>query len=506
MGRVPIGRPIANTQAHVLDAALRPVPSGVGGELFLGGLGVAQGYLDRPDLTAERFVPNPYGPPGSRLYRTGDLARRLPSGSLDLIGRVDQQVKIRGHRIEPGEIESRLAEHPGVLQAAVSARADAHGEPHLVAYLVCAGAPPAVAELRQFLRSRLPETMVPAIFVVLERLPLTASGKVDRGALPAPDAGRLESGRTYRAPETATERALAEVWGELLGHDRGRDGRRLLRARRALAAGDAGRGESAGAAVARAAPALDLREPHHRRPRQHPRRHPDRHRAGRRDPRCGGHPATPTESPPTSWTRLSSRTTGSEPPHMSRDDDVTALPLSFAQERLWFLDQLIPGSPAYTIFDAVRLRGPLDVTALGRSLTELVRRHEILRSTFPSVAGRPVQIAQPPAPLEVPLTDLSQVAPEQREAELDASARRGGRAAALAHVRTRAPGRAVPAGRRGARAVPRHPPHRVRRLVRPGAPRRSWPRSTPRSAAARTRRCPSPSCSSPTTPSGSASG
>ena len=218
LGRVPIGRPIGNTQAHVLDAALRLVPSGVGGELFLGGLGVAQGYLDRPDLTAERFVPNPYGPPGSRLYRTGDLARRLASGSLDLIGRADQQVKIRGHRIEPGEIESRLAEHPGVLQAAVSANADAHGVPQLVAYLVCVGAPPAVADLRQFLRSRLPETMVPAVFVVLEQLPLTASGKLDRGALPAPDAGRLETGRTYRAPETATECVLAEVWGELLGH------------------------------------------------------------------------------------------------------------------------------------------------------------------------------------------------------------------------------------------------------------------------------------------------
>jgi amino acid adenylation domain-containing protein len=219
LGKVPVGRPISNTQAIVLDAALRPVPRGVVGELFLGGLGVAQGYLDRPELTAERFLPNPYGPSGSRLYRTGDLARWLPSGSLDLIGRADAQVKIRGHRIELGEIESRLAEHPCILQAAVSARTDTHGESRLVAYLVCADAPPAVSELREFLQERLTESMLPAFFVVLERLPLSASGKLDRNALPAPEAGRLESGRTSRAPETATEKALVEIWEELLGHD-----------------------------------------------------------------------------------------------------------------------------------------------------------------------------------------------------------------------------------------------------------------------------------------------
>jgi len=218
-GRVPVGRPIANVRAHIVDAALRPLPSGVVGELVLGGLGVAQGYLDRPELTAERFVPAPYGPPGSRLYRTGDLARWLPSGSLEVIGRADEQVKIRGHRIELGEIEHQLAEHPGIRQAAVSARPDAQGEAGLVAYLVCAGDPPALTELRRFLRGRLPESMVPAVFTVLERLPVSASGKLDRAALPAPEAGRLESEESSRAPQTATERALAEIWGELLGRD-----------------------------------------------------------------------------------------------------------------------------------------------------------------------------------------------------------------------------------------------------------------------------------------------
>ena len=216
-GTVPIGRPLANTDALVLDPSLQAVPGGVVGELYLGGAGLAHGYLGRPDLTAERFVPNPYGPPGSRLYRTGDLSRRLPDGELDHRGRADDQLKIRGIRVEPGEVESRLVEHPDIDQAAVAARPDVDGGQLLVGYLVCPGAAPELELLRTFLSSRLPATMVPSVFVLLDRLPLTVSGKLDRNALPAIGPDRLQSTRPHRAASSATEVGLAELWTELLG-------------------------------------------------------------------------------------------------------------------------------------------------------------------------------------------------------------------------------------------------------------------------------------------------
>ncbi|MCI0545815.1 MAG: amino acid adenylation domain-containing protein [Candidatus Rokubacteria bacterium] len=217
--RIPIGRPIANTRADVLDRARHPVPIGVAGEIHIGGDGLAHGYLDNPELTAERFVPDPFAPaPGGRLYRTGDLGRWRPDGNLECLGRVDDQVKIRGVRIELGEIESVLRTHPSVRSAAVAVAGSA-GDERLIAYLVPGGEVPPPAELRHFVRTTLPDYMVPASFVVLDALPLTPSGKVDRRALPAPEAEGRASDRTPTAPRTATEQTLAGIVGEVLARD-----------------------------------------------------------------------------------------------------------------------------------------------------------------------------------------------------------------------------------------------------------------------------------------------
>lgn len=217
----PIGRPLPNTQAYVLDRHLQPVPIGVPGELLLGGLQLTSGYWNRPELTAEKFIPNPFrAEPGARLYKTGDLVRLLPDGNIEFLGRIDNQVKIRGFRIELGEIESVLAQHPGVQEAVVLAREDSPGDKRLVGYVVSISQEPSISKLKNYLKEKLPEYMVPSAFVFLEALPLTPNGKVERRALPAPEQSRPEIGASYVAPRTPVEEVLANIWAEVLNVER----------------------------------------------------------------------------------------------------------------------------------------------------------------------------------------------------------------------------------------------------------------------------------------------
>jgi amino acid adenylation domain-containing protein len=219
---IPIGRPIANTTLYLLDGNMQPVPVGIPGEVYVGGDGVARGYLNRRELRAERFVPDPFsGNAESRLYKTGDLARYLPDGNVEFLARIDNQVKLRGFRIEPAEIEAALERHPAVEQSLVTVREDVPGDKRLVAYVVPGASPaPATSQLRSFLGKTLPDYMIPSAFVSLEALPLTPNGKVDRRALPAPDRARPDTEDAYQAPRTRSEEQLAGIWADVLHLDR----------------------------------------------------------------------------------------------------------------------------------------------------------------------------------------------------------------------------------------------------------------------------------------------
>jgi acyl-CoA synthetase (AMP-forming)/AMP-acid ligase II/acyl carrier protein len=219
---IPIGKPIGNTKVYILDAHLNPVPIGVVGELYIGGDGLARGYLNRPELTKEKFIANPFGTHStSRLYKTGDLGRYLPDGNIEFLGRIDNQVKLRGYRIELGEIEVVLSQHPKVQSSVVVVREDTPDDKRLVAYVVGQqGESFDASELRNYLKQKLPEYMIPSDFVLLDQLPLTPNGKVDRKVLPAPDQDRPELGNVYQAPRTLIEETLASIWSELLKVDK----------------------------------------------------------------------------------------------------------------------------------------------------------------------------------------------------------------------------------------------------------------------------------------------
>jgi amino acid adenylation domain-containing protein len=418
---VPIGRPISGTRAYVLDGALRPVPIGVAGELYAAGDGVARGYLDRPAQTAERFVPDPFSAePGGRMYRTGDRVRwtevresevrkygstevrqgggadEVSSGSgaivlpysrtlvLSYLGRLDAQVKVRGFRIEPGEVEAALMRHPSVADCAVVARDDGAAGKRLVAWIV--GAADA-DELRAHLRRSLPDYMLPSAFVAVDALPLSPNGKVDRAALPAPDAAAEE----FVAPRTPVEEMLAASWAELLGRDRvgvtenffALGGHSLLATRAVSRVRTMLGVELSVRALFEAPTVAELAA---------------RVEALRRD----GRPALPPVVP------------------AAREG---ALPLSFAQERLWFLSRLHPDSAFYNVPAIVRLAGAVDAAALERALGEIVRRHESLRTTFPEQGGQPRQAVAPFSGFALAVHDLSPLSDAEREAELERRAR-----------------------------------------------------------------------------------
>ncbi|MEU2060469.1 non-ribosomal peptide synthase/polyketide synthase [Streptomyces sp. NPDC013455] len=376
---VPIGHPLDDMRAYVLDARLRPVPPGWTGELYLAGEGVARGYLGRPGDTAARFLADPAGPPGARMYRTGDLARRRPDGTVEFLGRADDQVKIRGFRVEPGEIEAALAAHPGIADVAVLAREDRPGAKRLVAYVVGPAAQDE-EELRAHAARTLPDYLVPTAFVPLAALPLSRNGKVDRAALPAPQA----TGRRPRTePRTEAERRTAAVFAEVLGSEPpGAEddffqlgGDSILSIRLA----------------SRLAEAFDTDV----------------------TPR-----AVFTHPTPAALARLLGDREGTGRAAIVPARRGATAPMSHAQQRLWFLHEFEPGGAEYVTALALRLRGTLDTGALRAALTAVVARHESLRTTFDSVDGHGVQLVHPPQDVPLPLRDLTTLAAAERDPAL----------------------------------------------------------------------------------------
>ena len=411
---VPMGRPIANTTCYVLDEHGDPVPLGSPGELYLGGMGLARGYLGRDELTAERFVPNPFSEePASRLYRTGDLVRYRADGSLVFLGRTDHQVKLRGYRIELGEIESALRNHPSVAQAVVVVRQDPLAGPQLVAYVVTVDDQTVGSDvLRDHVGRRLPTYMVPSAVVTLDAFPLTPNGKLDRAALPAPPSEGAAEGREFQAL-TLMERTLVGLWSGILGttsiepdDDFFQLGGHSLAAVRLVA-------RIADATGVVVSPQLVFETP----------RLSDLAASIDRVSLASG-----PDSGPTAADRDAHRVHPGDLGHADllaaaargqsnvvdeRLDDCFAFPMSPGQQRMWFLEQLQPEVGLYNMPFFRRVSGELSVDTLSKALTDLVARHEVLRTTYSQPAGEPVQIVHPPSPLKVV---VSPRAPDAAEA------------------------------------------------------------------------------------------
>jgi amino acid adenylation domain-containing protein len=387
-GFIPIGRPIEGARAVILDEAMKICPRGTAGEIYIRTPYRTLGYHRDPELTREVFLPSPFSSdPEDRIYRTGDLGRVTSDGNYQFLGRKDEQIKIRGARVELGEVEAALREHPSVEHAAVAAREDLPGLKSLVGYVVPAeGTKCSTSELHRFLKTKLPDHLIPSAFVTLDALPLRPSGKVDRRALPAPARARPDLEKPYLSPRTPTEMALADIWSEVLRLDQ-------------IGLQDnffelGGHSLLATQVISRLRERFELEVPL---------------RALFEEPtvmglaeaveraRRGGMPATMAPIP-----------------RAARDAE---LPLSFGQQRLWFLDQLVPGGAFYNIPTGVRLSGRLDVPALRRCLAEVVRRHDSLRTTFGSEDGRPVQRIAAEAKISLPELDLSALGEGAREQE-----------------------------------------------------------------------------------------
>ncbi|MFJ3876984.1 amino acid adenylation domain-containing protein [Streptomyces sp. NPDC090077] len=387
----PIGTPVWNTQTYVLDHHLNPVPPGTPGELYLAGTQLARGYLHRPHLTAERFTANPHGTPGTRMYRTGDLVRQTPDGTLHYLGRTDHQIKLRGLRIEPAEIETTLTTHPHLTHTTVQLREDTPGVQHLVAYVVPAAGTdePDEAELRAWAGDRLPEYMVPSFFVTLAELPLSPNGKLDRKALPAPE---LHGASGSRAPRDAREEIAAGVLADVLGLPSvGADddffalgGHSLLAARAAARLREALGGECAVRDV------FELRT------------------AARLAARLAGRGAGSGDGRRLPVLAEAAARRANRPE------------LSYAQHRLWLLDALRGTGTVYNVPVAVRLRGPVDAEALRAAVQDLAARHEVLRTVIAEEDGRPYQRVLPAERAVVPV-EVREVSADRLRAEAEAA-------------------------------------------------------------------------------------
>ncbi len=366
---VPIGRATLNNRLYLLNADLQPIPAGAVGEIFVAGVGVGRGYMADPARTAAVFLPDPIANDGSRIYRTGDLARFLPNGDLEYVGRTDHQVKIRGHRIELDEIEACLTRYPGVREAVVVARDDQQRSKVLVAYVV-ADTPPGIEALREHVLGNLPPYMIPSAFMFLERFPLNGNGKIDRKSLPAPDFAAQSQAR-YVAPSSELQSQMVEAWQSVLGLDQVgvEDNFFELGGHSLLAT------QLIGLIGKLSGKDLPLRVVFER----------------------------PTIAAMADWLENRTDTAQSAPVRLPRPEK---LPLSFAQQRLWFLQQLDPQSPAYNLAGAVRLTGALSIDDLQRALQSVLDQHEVLRTGFISEAEGPSQVILARTELELPLIDV----------------------------------------------------------------------------------------------------
>jgi amino acid adenylation domain-containing protein len=383
----PIGRPITNTQIYLLDAQLQPVSIGVYGDLYIGGIALARGYFNDTDLTISRFISHPYSDKrGSRLYKTGDCARYLPDGNIEFLGRIDNQVKIRGFRIELGEIEAAIALHPAVRETVVVVREDIPDRKVLAAYIVPNNSSAyTTSDLRSFLKKKLPDYMIPGAFVILDVLPLTPNGKVDRRALPAPDF-QHELQQSLVAPRTPIEEMLASIWTDVLGIELVGVHHNFFEL--------GGHSLLATQVISRVRDTLAVELPLR----------------------------SLFESPTVA--SLSERVEIAIAPGQSIKvspllpiSRAAEIPLSFAQQRLWFIEQLHPNSESYNIPIALRLCGLLNVAALEFSLNEIIRRHEALRTSFATIEGKPVQVIASTLNLKLQVVDLRHMPSSDIEAE-----------------------------------------------------------------------------------------
>ena len=383
-----IGQPLPNTQAYVLDAEQCPVPVGIPGELYIGGDGLARGYWQQPGLTSKKFVPDHLGNgSGGRLYRTGDLVRYRQTGDLEFLGRMDHQVKVRGFRIELGEIQANLLAHSRVQECVVMVRTEGSDEPELVAYVVSDQEMLSIGDLRQYLKQTLPDYMVPTVFVMLEALPLTPNGKIDRKALQALEQNRTDLGTGYVSPRTSQEKLLVEIWRNVLKidqigiHDNFFElGGHSLLAIKIISQIQVAFSTDLSLQTLFEAPTIEELVDHL--------------------------PQIPE-----------AQGTG-HVPLLSSSPRPSPLPLSYTQERFWFLDQYLTDREIHTVSVAFRLKGPLNIQALADSVNEIVSRHEILRTTFPMINGQPQVVILPTLTVDLPCISLEEIPEERRHTEV----------------------------------------------------------------------------------------